>query len=142
MASNEYVIPEHYEDLTPAPQLDQKTLNKMAWRSCFLQASFNYERMQAAGWLYSIIPGLEQLGCRCGHGHSSLVGAAAMMPRSCLEDMAWEHSGATEIGRQQVAAGGWGGAARRFVSICNSYSAKPGLTVTDRDIPLDPSLTI
>ena len=32
--------------------------------------------------------GLEQLGCRCGHGHSSLVGAAAMMPRSCLKDMA------------------------------------------------------
>ena len=61
MASNEYVIPEHYEDLTPAPQLDQKTLNKMAWRSCFLQASFNYERMQAAGWLYSIIPGLEKI---------------------------------------------------------------------------------
>ena len=53
--------PEHYEDLTPAPQLDQKTLNKMAWRSCFLQASFNYERMQAAGWLYSIIPGLEKI---------------------------------------------------------------------------------
>ena len=72
--------------------------------------------------------GLEQLGCRCGHGHSSLVGAAAMLPRSCLEDMAWEHSGATEIGRQQVAAGGWGGAARRFVSIRNSYSAKPGST--------------
>lgn len=61
MASNEYVIPEHYEDLTPAPQLDQNTLNKMAWRSCFLQASFNYERMQAAGWLYSIIPGLEKI---------------------------------------------------------------------------------
>ena len=61
MASNEYVIPEHYEDLTPAPQIDQKTLNKMAWRSCFLQASFNYERMQAAGWLYSIIPGLEKI---------------------------------------------------------------------------------
>ena len=59
MASNAYVIPEHYEDLTPAAQLDQKTLNKMAWRSCFLQASFNYERMQAAGWLYSILPGLE-----------------------------------------------------------------------------------
>ena len=33
----------------------------MAWRSCFLQASFNYERMQAAGWLYSIIPGLEKI---------------------------------------------------------------------------------
>ena len=70
--------------------------------------------------------GLEQLGCRCGHGHSSLVGAAAMMPRSCLEDMTWGYSGTTEIGEYQVTAGGWGGAARRFVSICNSYSAKTG----------------
>jgi mannose/fructose/N-acetylgalactosamine-specific phosphotransferase system component IID len=33
----------------------------MAWRSCFLQASFNYERMQSAGWLYSILPGLEKI---------------------------------------------------------------------------------
>ena len=52
--------------------------------------------------------GLEQLGCRCGHEHSSLVGAAAMLPRSCLEDMAWGHGGTTEIGEYQVAAGGWG----------------------------------
>ena len=50
--------------------------------------------------------GLEQLGCRCGHGHSSLVGAAAMVPRSCLEDMAWEYNSATEIGEYQVPAGG------------------------------------
>ena len=50
-----------YNNLTPAPNLDQATLNKMAWRSCFLQASFNYERMQAAGWLYSILPGLEKI---------------------------------------------------------------------------------
>lgn len=42
--------------------------------------------------------GLKQLRRRCGHGHSSLVGAAAMMPRSCLEYMAWSHRGATEIG--------------------------------------------
>gem|GEM_PF-6591113 len=42
--------------------------------------------------------GLEQLGCRCGHGHSSLVGAAAMVPRSCLEDMAWEYGSTTKIG--------------------------------------------
>ena len=42
-----YNIPEKYQDLTPAPQLDKKTLNKMVWLSCFLQASFNYERMQA-----------------------------------------------------------------------------------------------
>ena len=56
-----YNIPEKYQDLTPAPQLDKKTLNKMVWLSCFLQASFNYERMQAGGWLYSILPGLKKI---------------------------------------------------------------------------------
>ena len=50
-----------YNDLTPAKNLDKKTLNKMVWRSLFLQASFNYERMQAAGWLYAILPGLEKI---------------------------------------------------------------------------------
>lgn len=50
-----------YNDLTPAKPLDKKTLNKMVWRSLFLQASFNYERMQAAGWLYGILPGLEKI---------------------------------------------------------------------------------
>ena len=51
----------HYKDLTPAQPLDQGTLNKMVWRSLFLQASFNFERMQAAGWLYGILPGLEKI---------------------------------------------------------------------------------
>lgn len=50
-----------YKDLTPAQPLDKKTLNKMVWRSLNLQASFNYERMQAAGWLYCILPGLEKI---------------------------------------------------------------------------------
>lgn len=50
-----------YTDLTPAQPLDRSTLNKMVWRSLFLQASFNYERMQAAGWLYGILPGLEKI---------------------------------------------------------------------------------
>ena len=50
-----------YNNLTPAKPLDKKTLNKMVWRSLFLQASFNYERMQAAGWLYGILPGLEKI---------------------------------------------------------------------------------
>lgn len=56
-----YNIPDKYQDLTPAPQLDKKTLNKMVWLSCFLQASFNYERMQAAGWLWSMLPGLQKI---------------------------------------------------------------------------------
>jgi len=47
-----------YTNLTPAAALDKKTLNKMVWRSLNLQASFNYERMQACGWLYGILPGL------------------------------------------------------------------------------------
>ncbi|WP_058271160.1 PTS system mannose/fructose/sorbose family transporter subunit IID [Olsenella massiliensis] len=59
MASNEEMTT--YKNLDAAPELDQRTLNQMAWRSCFLQASFNYERMQAAGWLYSILPGLEKI---------------------------------------------------------------------------------
>ena len=47
-----------YKKLTPAANLDKKTLNKMVWRSLNLQGSFNYERMQACGWLYGILPGL------------------------------------------------------------------------------------
>ena len=66
--------------------------------------------------------GLEQLGCRCGHGHSSLIGAAAMMPRSCLKDMAWRYSGTTKIGEYQVAAGGWSG---RPVGLSQSVTARP-----------------
>ncbi len=50
-----------YNNLTPAQPLDKKTLNKMVWRSLNLQGSFNYERMQAGGWLYGILPGLEKI---------------------------------------------------------------------------------
>ena len=57
MASNKA----QYNNLTPAQPLDKKTLNKMVWRSLNLQASFIYERMQAAGWLYCILPGLEKI---------------------------------------------------------------------------------
>ena len=56
-----YNIPERYSDLTPAAKLDKKTLNKMVWMSCFLQASFNYVRMQACGWLWGILPGLKKI---------------------------------------------------------------------------------
>ena len=59
MASSNEML--QYKDLTPAPRLDNKTLNKIVWRSCQLQACFNYERMQAAGWLWSIPPGLQKI---------------------------------------------------------------------------------
>lgn len=50
-----------YKDTVPAKPLDKATLNKMIWMSTMLQASFNYERMQAAGWLWSILPGLKKI---------------------------------------------------------------------------------
>src|SRR5699024_1381052 len=55
MASN-YV----YEDTAEGEQLTKGDLNKLAFRSMLLQASFNYERMQAGGWLYSILTGLRK----------------------------------------------------------------------------------
>lgn len=54
-------IPTTYKNTTPASQLDKATLSKMVWRSLNLQGSFNFERMQANGWLYSILPGLEKI---------------------------------------------------------------------------------
>ncbi|SFL18042.1 PTS system mannose/fructose/sorbose family transporter subunit IID [Halanaerobium salsuginis] len=50
-----------YTDQSTDVSLTKKDLNKMAWRSLLLQASFNYERMQAAGWLYSMAPALKKI---------------------------------------------------------------------------------
>ncbi|WP_441293778.1 PTS system mannose/fructose/sorbose family transporter subunit IID [Bacillus cereus] len=53
--------PDYYQNSATEQVLTKKDLNKMVWRSLLLQASFNYERMQAAGWLYSILPGLKKI---------------------------------------------------------------------------------
>ena len=50
-----------YVDTTPASRFSKKTLTKMIWRSCQLQAAFNYERMQSAGWLWAMLPGLQEI---------------------------------------------------------------------------------
>ena len=50
-----------YVDTTPASSVSKKTLTKMIWRSCQLQAAFNYERMQSAGWLWAMLPGLQEI---------------------------------------------------------------------------------
>ncbi|MDO4589488.1 MAG: PTS system mannose/fructose/sorbose family transporter subunit IID [Fusobacterium sp.] len=50
-----------YRDNSKEKVITKQDLNKMVWRSLFLQASFNYERMQAGGWLYSILPGLKKI---------------------------------------------------------------------------------
>lgn len=51
----------HYEQPAAERVITKKELRSMAWRSFFLQASFNYERMQACGWLYSMLPGLKKI---------------------------------------------------------------------------------
>lgn len=56
MASNN-----KYVDQEKRKVIDNSLLNKMIIRSLFLQSSFNYERMQACGWLYSILPGLKAI---------------------------------------------------------------------------------
>ena len=50
-----------YEDTSGEQVITKKELHKMVWRSFFLQASFNYERMQACGWLYGMLPALEKI---------------------------------------------------------------------------------
>ena len=36
--------------------LTSKDITAMGYRSVFLQASFNYERMQAGGWTLAMLP--------------------------------------------------------------------------------------
>lgn len=50
-----------YEDQNISADLTKKDINRVAWRSMLLQASFNYERMQASGWLYGLLPALKKI---------------------------------------------------------------------------------
>lgn len=61
MESNENQTDYREEDDSLAPDLSKKQLTILAFRSLLLQSSFNYERMQAGGWLYSIMPGLKHI---------------------------------------------------------------------------------
>ncbi|KRM05825.1 PTS family mannose fructose sorbose porter component IID [Liquorilactobacillus ghanensis DSM 18630] len=42
-------------------QLTKKDRLSVAWRSTFIQGSWNYERMQNGGWCYALIPALKKL---------------------------------------------------------------------------------
>ena len=41
--------------------LTNSDITQLGIRSSLLQASFNYERMQAAGWLWAMLPGLQKI---------------------------------------------------------------------------------
>ncbi|WP_019615647.1 PTS N-acetylgalactosamine transporter subunit IID [Psychromonas ossibalaenae] len=59
--SESIVGEDEYQDQSIGTELTRTDINKMAWRSLLLQASFNYERMQAAGWLYGLLPALNKI---------------------------------------------------------------------------------
>lgn len=59
--SNVEFVTGDYEDQTVNKVITAKDIRHMAWRSLLLQASFNYERMQANGWLYTIMPALRKI---------------------------------------------------------------------------------
>ena len=42
-------------------QLNKKDRLAVAWRSTFIQGSWNYERMQNGGWAFSMIPAIKKL---------------------------------------------------------------------------------
>ncbi|MFH0153199.1 PTS system mannose/fructose/sorbose family transporter subunit IID, partial [Pseudomonas aeruginosa] len=57
MASNEVTTQEKETERV----LTKKDINKLAVRSVFLQASFNYERMQAGGFMFAQLPFLKKI---------------------------------------------------------------------------------
>lgn len=59
--SKKVISANEYENQTIGAELTTSDINKMAWRSLLLQASFNFERMQAGGWLYGLLPALKKI---------------------------------------------------------------------------------
>ncbi len=55
------VAADEYENKAIGAELTKADINTMAWRSLLLQASFNFERMQASGWLYGLLPALKKI---------------------------------------------------------------------------------
>ena len=59
--------------------LDKKDITKLAFMSMFLQASFNYERMQAGGFLCSQLPAWLTHGFEVAGGILPAVGFAMLL---------------------------------------------------------------
>lgn len=62
-----------YEDTTPRKVITKGDLWKCALRGLFMEGNFNFERMQAGGWAYSIIPALKKI-----HGNNKRDFAKAL----------------------------------------------------------------
>ncbi len=46
--------------MTEKIQLSVKDRKAICWRSTFLQASWNFERMQNLGWAYTMVPAIKK----------------------------------------------------------------------------------
>lgn len=62
-----------YEDTTPRKVISKKDLWLCAIRGLFMEGNFNFERMQAGGFAYSIIPALKKI-----HGNNKRDFAKAL----------------------------------------------------------------
>ncbi len=58
--------------MSESKKLTSKDITRLAIRSSFLQASFNYERMQACGFTWAMVPALEKI---YGDDKEKLAGA-------------------------------------------------------------------
>ena len=76
-----------YVDTNPAPRVSKSTLTKMIWRSTMLQASFNYERMQSGGWLWAMLPGLEEVHTNLILRQNHLAFGELQRYKNALEDI-------------------------------------------------------
>ena len=61
MESNDLGVSDAQHDEESEKVLTSKDITKLAYRTVLLQASFNYERMQAGGWLLTQLPCLEKI---------------------------------------------------------------------------------
>lgn len=53
--------------------LTTKDINRLAWRSTYLQASFNFERMQGGGFLFAQLPALRKIYANDKEGLSAAM---------------------------------------------------------------------
>lgn len=69
-------------------KLTKNDITKLAVRSVFLQSSFNYERMQAGGWLYAMLPFLKKI-----HGNDK-----AKLSQSMKDNLEFINTNPTLVG--------------------------------------------
>ncbi len=58
---SEKINDDEYCDKTTHVELDKKVMRQSWLRMLWVQASFNYQRMQSSGFLYAMLPALQRI---------------------------------------------------------------------------------